>query len=70
MFLQDDENDSGESLYIDAALKVFGHDFGWLAFQGLENKVTYEDIIDAIVDKFDNTVRNKTKLEVNEFLLM
>lgn len=52
-------------MYIDIALKVFGHDFGWLNFQGLENDVTYKHIIDAIVDKFDNSMPDKTNLEVN-----
>lgn len=51
------------------ALKVFGHDFGWLNFQGLENEVTYKDIIDAVVDKFDNTMPDKTNIEVNEFFI-
>lgn len=66
LFLQDNENYSGESVYIDIALKVFGHDFGWLDFQGFENEVTYMDIIDAIVDKIDNTMPDKTNLDVNE----
>lgn len=67
--MQDYENvpEEVEKLYIDVALKVLGNDVGWLAFQGLDNEVTYKHIIDAVFKYFDDSVPDKKNLEVNKY---
>lgn len=70
MCLQDGENTSEEDvkkMYLDMALNVFGKDVGWVSFQGLESEVTYEHIIDAMLNNFDNSIPDKNNLEVNNY---
>lgn len=69
IFLQYDSSSEGDmkKMYLDIALKVFDNDFGWFAFQGSENKVTYQNLIDAIIDYFDDLIPNKDNIEVNEY---
>ncbi|VVC28237.1 Vitellinogen, open beta-sheet,von Willebrand factor, type D domain,Lipid transport protein, N- [Cinara cedri] len=62
------ENVSKEDLkniYMDVALKVFGNDIGWFSFQGHECQLSYQHIIDAILQNFDNSLPDKKKIEVN-----
>uniref|UniRef100_A0A2H8TZF4 Apolipophorin n=1 Tax=Melanaphis sacchari TaxID=742174 RepID=A0A2H8TZF4_9HEMI len=54
-----------KKMYIDIALKLFGNDLGWFTFQGLEQKVTYQHIIDAILKNFDNSMTDKKNIELN-----
>lgn len=55
-----------KKINIDFALKLFGNDFGWFTFQGRENEITYQHIIDAILKNFENSSPNTKDLEVNK----
>jgi len=55
-----------KKMYLDIGLKVFNKDLGWFTFQGSESQVTYQNLIDAILDNFDNLVPDKTNIEVNK----
>lgn len=63
--VQNTEEMDTKKLYIDVALKVFGNDLGWFAYQGLESQVTYQHIIDAIYENFNSVVPDKKDIEVN-----
>lgn len=68
MYFQVCENVSGEEMnkmYLDIAIKAFGNDLGWFAFQGNECQVTYQHIIDAIVKNIHSSVPEKENIEVN-----
>lgn len=52
-------------MYLDIAIKAFGNDLGWFAFQGNECQVTYQHIINAIVKNIHNSVPEKENVEVN-----
>lgn len=46
---------------------MLGNDVGWFAFQEDESKITYQHIIDAILDHFNNVSPKNTKdIEVIE----
>lgn len=69
MCLQDENtsNDNTKKLYLDLALKVLGNDVGWFAFQADESKITYQHIIDAILDQINGVSPKSTKdMEVIE----
>lgn len=52
-------------MYVDVALKVLGNDIGWFAFQGMESKITYRNIIDAMIKHFDSSaLSTKQDIEV------
>jgi len=55
-----------KKIYVDVALKLFGNDLGWFSFQGRECQITYQHIIDAILDNFDNSLTDKD-IEVNNY---
>jgi len=68
--LQDSENmpeEEMKKIYVDIALKLFGNDLGWFSFQGNECQITYQHIIDAILNNFDNSVTDKENIEVNNY---
>jgi len=56
-----------KKMYVDIALKLFGNDLGWFSFQGRECQITYQHIIDAILNNFDNSVTEKKNIEVNNY---
>lgn len=56
-------------MYIDIALKAFGNDIGWFGFQEHTSKITYKHIIDAILNKFNNSVPDKNILQVRNSYL-
>ncbi|XP_060861024.1 apolipophorins isoform X2 [Metopolophium dirhodum] len=54
-----------KKMYVDIALKLFGNDLGWFSFQGRECQITYQHIIDAILNNFDTSVTDKKNIELN-----
>jgi len=56
-----------KKMYVDLALKLFGNDLGWFSFQGRECQITYQHIIDAILNNFDNSVTDTKNIEVNSY---
>lgn len=69
-FLQFCENipeEEMKKIYVDITLKLFGNDLGWFSFQGSECQITYQHIIDAILDNFDNSLTDKKNIEVNNY---
>lgn len=70
LFLQTCENmpkEEMKKIYVDIALKLFGNDLGWFSFHGRECQITYQHIIDAILNNFDNSVADKKNIEVNNY---
>lgn len=56
-----------KKIYVDIALKLFGNDLGWFSLQGSECQITYQHIIDAILNNFDNSVTDKKNIEVHNY---
>lgn len=52
--------------YIDIVLNIFGYDIGWFAFEGLESHITYQYIIDSIINNLQSSLSNQNNVEVNK----
>lgn len=53
--------------YIDIVLNIFENDIGWFSFEGLDTQITYQNIIDSIINNLQSSLPNDNNIEVNKY---